>query len=89
MDSGPPMPEGEWDQLYHGGTSEGLELNWEQRVFHLTNSTFLPSGPSAVVITLAVLAPILLLIGIMFLFYYLKCWNKFAVCSLKKNVQFR
>jgi len=83
------MPEGEWDRLYYGGTSEGLELDWEQRVFHLINSTFLPSGPSAVVIALAVLAPILLLIGIMFLFYYLKCWSKFAICSLKKTPQFR
>ncbi|XP_032559044.1 disintegrin and metalloproteinase domain-containing protein 19 [Chiroxiphia lanceolata] len=47
-----------------------------------------PEGSSAVVITLAILAPILLLIGIMFLFYYLKCWNKFAICSLKKTPQF-
>ncbi|KAM6380211.1 disintegrin and metalloproteinase domain-containing protein 19 isoform 3-T3 [Pluvialis apricaria] len=49
----------------------------------------MPEGPSAAVITLAILAPILLLIGIMFLFYYLKCWNKFAICSLKKTPQFR
>ncbi|KAM6356349.1 disintegrin and metalloproteinase domain-containing protein 19 isoform 2-T2 [Alca torda] len=48
----------------------------------------MPEGPSVVVITLAVLAPILLLIGIVFLFYYLKCWNKFAICSLKKTPQF-
>ncbi|XP_010071601.1 PREDICTED: disintegrin and metalloproteinase domain-containing protein 19, partial [Pterocles gutturalis] len=48
----------------------------------------MPEGPSAVVITLAILAPILLLIGIMFLFYYLKCWNRFAICSLKKMPQF-
>ncbi|XP_065500470.1 disintegrin and metalloproteinase domain-containing protein 19 [Caloenas nicobarica] len=48
----------------------------------------MPEGPSAVVITLAILAPILLLIGIMFLFYYLKCWNKFTICSLKKTPQF-
>ncbi|NXL57854.1 ADA19 protein, partial [Chordeiles acutipennis] len=48
----------------------------------------IPQGPSAVVITLAILAPILLLIGIVFLFYYLKCWNKFAICSLKKTPQF-
>ncbi|NXS59535.1 ADA19 protein, partial [Brachypteracias leptosomus] len=48
----------------------------------------LPEGPSAVVITLAILAPVLLLIGIVFLFYYLKCWNKFAICSLKKTPQF-
>ncbi|XP_061216143.1 disintegrin and metalloproteinase domain-containing protein 19 isoform X1 [Neopsephotus bourkii] len=47
----------------------------------------MPEGPSAVAITLAVLAPILLLI-ILFLFYYLKCWNKFAICSLKKTPQF-
>uniref|UniRef100_A0A663FH78 ADAM metallopeptidase domain 19 n=1 Tax=Aquila chrysaetos chrysaetos TaxID=223781 RepID=A0A663FH78_AQUCH len=40
LDSGPPMPEGEWVQLCCGGTSEGLELDGEQRVFHLTNSTF-------------------------------------------------
>ncbi|XP_048175930.1 disintegrin and metalloproteinase domain-containing protein 19 [Corvus hawaiiensis] len=45
-------------------------------------------GSSAVVITLAILAPILVLKGIMFLFYYLKCWNKFAICSLKKTPQF-
>lgn len=89
MDSGPPTPEGEQVQLCCGGTSGGLELDWEQRVFHLTNSTSLPSGPSAVVITLAILAPILLLIGIMFLFYYMKCWNRFAICSLKKTPQFR
>ncbi|NXA17295.1 ADA19 protein, partial [Ibidorhyncha struthersii] len=48
----------------------------------------MPEGPSAVVMTLAILAPILLLIGIMFLFYYLKCWNKFSICSLKKTPQF-
>ncbi|NWI97264.1 ADA19 protein, partial [Pitta sordida] len=48
----------------------------------------LPEGSSAVMITLVILAPILLLIGIMFLFYYLKCWNKFAICSLKKTPQF-
>ncbi|XP_069724964.1 disintegrin and metalloproteinase domain-containing protein 19 [Phaenicophaeus curvirostris] len=47
-----------------------------------------PEGPSVVVITLAILAPILLLIGIIFLLYYLKCWNKFAICSLKKTPQF-
>ncbi|XP_065546668.1 disintegrin and metalloproteinase domain-containing protein 19 isoform X2 [Lathamus discolor] len=46
-----------------------------------------PEGLSAVAITLAILAPILLLI-IVFLFYYLKCWNKFAICSLKKTPQF-
>ncbi|XP_040459820.1 disintegrin and metalloproteinase domain-containing protein 19 [Falco naumanni] len=48
----------------------------------------MPEGPSAVVITLAILAPVLLLIGMMFLFYYLKCWNRFAICSLKKTPQF-
>ncbi|XP_054024406.1 disintegrin and metalloproteinase domain-containing protein 19 [Dryobates pubescens] len=48
----------------------------------------MPEGPSAVVITLAILAPILLLIGILFLFYYFKCWNKLAICSLKKTPQF-
>lgn len=88
LDSGPPLPEGEWDQLCYGATSEGLELVGS-RVFHSTNSTFSPSGSSVVVITLAILAPILVLKGIVFLFYYLKCWNKFAICSLKKTPQFR
>uniref|UniRef100_A0A8C3KGX7 ADAM metallopeptidase domain 19 n=1 Tax=Calidris pygmaea TaxID=425635 RepID=A0A8C3KGX7_9CHAR len=45
LDSGPPMPEGEWDQVYNGGTSEGLELVWEETVFHLTNSYFLALRP--------------------------------------------
>ncbi|NXW70382.1 ADA19 protein, partial [Hirundo rustica] len=48
----------------------------------------LPEGSSAVVIALAILAPILLLKGILFLLYYLKCWSKFAICSLKKAPQF-
>ncbi|KAL2299300.1 hypothetical protein Nmel_013951 [Mimus melanotis] len=48
----------------------------------------LPEGSSAVVIALAILAPILLLKGILFLFYYLKCWSKFSICSLKKTPQF-
>ncbi|XP_061312791.1 disintegrin and metalloproteinase domain-containing protein 19 [Pezoporus flaviventris] len=47
----------------------------------------MPEGSSAVAITLAILAPIFLLI-IVFLFYYLKCWNKFVICSLKKTPQF-
>lgn len=46
-----------------------------------------PEGSSAVVIALAILASILLLIGIVLLFYYLKCWNKFVICSLKKAPQ--
>ncbi|XP_052540602.1 disintegrin and metalloproteinase domain-containing protein 19 isoform X1 [Tympanuchus pallidicinctus] len=46
-----------------------------------------PEGSSAVVIALAILASILLLIGVMLLFYYLKCWNKFVICSLKKAPQ--
>ncbi|OXB61402.1 hypothetical protein ASZ78_000270, partial [Callipepla squamata] len=46
-----------------------------------------PEGSSAVVIALAILASILLLIGIMLLFYYMKCWNKFVICSLKKAPQ--
>ncbi|XP_062443411.1 disintegrin and metalloproteinase domain-containing protein 19 [Rhea pennata] len=54
----------------------------------------LDSGPpvsegfSVLVITLAILALILLLIGITFLFYCLKCRNKFVICSLKKTPQF-
>ncbi|XP_067161180.1 disintegrin and metalloproteinase domain-containing protein 19 [Apteryx mantelli] len=47
-----------------------------------------PEGFSVAVITLAILAPILLFTGIMFLFYYLKCRNKFVICSLKKTPQF-
>ncbi|XP_050167877.1 disintegrin and metalloproteinase domain-containing protein 19 isoform X2 [Myiozetetes cayanensis] len=62
--------------------------NKEGRGGSLDSGPPAPEGSSAVVITLAVLAPILLLIGIMFLFYYLKCWNKFAICSLKKTPQF-
>ncbi|XP_038042225.2 disintegrin and metalloproteinase domain-containing protein 19 [Anas platyrhynchos] len=48
----------------------------------------MPEGSSAAVITLSILAPILLLIGIMLLLYYLKCWNKFVICSQKKAPQF-
>uniref|UniRef100_A0A8B9PS81 ADAM metallopeptidase domain 19 n=1 Tax=Apteryx owenii TaxID=8824 RepID=A0A8B9PS81_APTOW len=47
-----------------------------------------PPVPEVAVITLAILAPILLFTGIMFLFYYLKCRNKFVICSLKKTPQF-
>ncbi|XP_064376998.1 disintegrin and metalloproteinase domain-containing protein 19 isoform X2 [Dromaius novaehollandiae] len=48
----------------------------------------MPEGFSVVVITLAILAPLLLLTGIVFLFCYLKCQNKFVICSLKKTLQF-
>lgn len=48
----------------------------------------LPEGSSVVVLALAILAPALLLIGIFFLLYYLKCWSKFSICSLKKTPQF-
>uniref|UniRef100_A0A8C6Z0L8 ADAM metallopeptidase domain 19 n=1 Tax=Nothoprocta perdicaria TaxID=30464 RepID=A0A8C6Z0L8_NOTPE len=48
----------------------------------------LPEGFSVVEITLAVLAPILLVIGIMILFCYLKCRHKFLICSLRKTPQF-
>ncbi|XP_009706946.1 PREDICTED: disintegrin and metalloproteinase domain-containing protein 19, partial [Cariama cristata] len=46
----------------------------------------MPEGPSVIVITLAVMAPIV--IGIILLFCYLKRWNKFTICSLKKTPQF-
>ncbi|NXE53790.1 ADA19 protein, partial [Casuarius casuarius] len=48
----------------------------------------MPEGFSVVAITLAILAPLLLLTGIVFLFCYLKCRNKFVICSLKKTPQF-
>uniref|UniRef100_A0A8C5UFP9 ADAM metallopeptidase domain 19 n=1 Tax=Malurus cyaneus samueli TaxID=2593467 RepID=A0A8C5UFP9_9PASS len=54
----------------------------------LDSGPLLPEGSSAVVIALVILAIILLVIGILFSRYYLKCWSKFALCSLKKTPQF-